>query len=150
MISTTTLPKTGMKGRVVLFYGRNLQIRSWNMRQKLKTAAPVLYRYFFNLNEITIVKKENEIMVCEINFYQQLLTRVSLTKRKQFLWMKRYSKLVFGLPTEQSIKSFTLIFQGFCLIFEVFMADFLLGTTLGKHLMLAVSANIYYSIAIDC
>ena len=55
------------------------------MRQKLKTAAPVLYRYFFNLNEITIVKKENEIMACEINFYQQLLTRVSLTKRKQFL-----------------------------------------------------------------
>lgn len=150
MISTTTLPKTGMKGRVVLFYGRNLQIRSWNMRQRLKTAAPVLYRYFFNLNEITIVKKENEIMACEINFYQQLLTRVSLTKGKQFLWMKRYSKLVFGLPTEQSIKSFTLIFQGFCLIFEVFMADFLLGTTLGKHLMLAVSANIYYSIAIDC
>ena len=38
------------------------------MRQKLKTAAPVLYRYFFNLNEITIVKKENEIMACEINF----------------------------------------------------------------------------------
>ena len=74
-----------MKGRVGLFYGRNLQIRSWNMRQKLKTAAPVLYRYFFNLNEITIVKKENEIMACEINFYQQLLTRVSLTKRKQFL-----------------------------------------------------------------
>ena len=66
-----------MEGRVVLFCGRNLQVRSWNIRQKLKTAVPVFDRYFFNLNEITIVKEANEIMTCEINFYQQLLTRVS-------------------------------------------------------------------------
>ena len=57
-----------MEGRVVLFYGRNLQVRLWNIRQKLKTAVPVFDRYFFNLNEITIVKEENEIMTLRLIF----------------------------------------------------------------------------------
>ena len=44
--------------------------------------------------------------------------------------------------TEHSIKSFTFIFQGFCLLNETF------GTTLGEQLPMTASANMFY-IAID-
>ena len=44
--------------------------------------------------------------------------------------------------TEQSIKSFTFIFQGFRLLNETF------GTTLGEQLPMTASANMFY-IAID-
>ena len=44
--------------------------------------------------------------------------------------------------TEQSIKSFTFIFQAFCLLNETF------GTTLGEQLPMTASANMFY-IAID-
>ena len=43
----------GVEGRVTLFYGRSLQIRFWNIEANLKN--------FYNLNEITIVKKETII-----------------------------------------------------------------------------------------
>ena len=52
----------------------------------------------------------------DINFYQQLLARVCSTKRKQFVKVFQISGVI--LATEQSIKSFSFIFLGFCLHFK--------------------------------
>lgn len=67
-------------------------------KHKSQSAVPVLYWYYFNVNQITITNKENISSFLlskkhEINFYHQLLTRLCSTKREQFvLNMKRYYK----------------------------------------------------------
>ena len=103
--------------------------------------------YFFNLNEIIIVKKYNisSFLIAKMfenNFYQQLLARV-------------FQIIGIVLSTEQSIKSLAFIFQGFRLnfkstftVFREFMNDFLFKTTLGEHLTITASTNMFY-IAID-
>ena len=74
----------------------------------------------------------------EIDFYQQLLARIFQ---------------IFGIvqATEQGIKSLTFIPQDFHLnfisiftVFREFMNDFLFGITLGEHLTIAASTNIFY------
>ena len=55
-----------------------------------KQVSGTLYGYFFNLNEITIVKKENISSfllskMYKINFHHQLLARVCSVKREQFV-----------------------------------------------------------------
>ena len=59
MISTTwdEQQKLGVEGQVALFYSKTLQV-SGKLKHKLQAAVPVMYWYFFNLNEITVVKKE--------------------------------------------------------------------------------------------
>ena len=59
MISTTCdeQQNLGMEGQVALFYSKTLQV-SGKLKHKLQAAVPVMYWYFFNLNEITVVKKE--------------------------------------------------------------------------------------------
>ena len=59
MISTTwdEQQKLGMEGQVDLFYSKTLQF-SRKLKHKLQATVPVLCWYFFNLNEITVVKKE--------------------------------------------------------------------------------------------
>ena len=52
------------------------------------------------------------------------------------------------LATEQSIKSFTFISQGFCLNFKSDFTFLTFGETLEKHLMITASANMFY-FAID-
>ena len=60
---------------------------------------------------------------------------------------KIFHKIGIVLPTEQIIKSFRFIFQGFCLRFwkSLWMT---FGTTLGEHLITVASSNML-SIAID-
>ena len=59
-------------------------------KHKLQESVPVLCWYFFNLNEITIVKKENVSSFLlakryKINFYHLFLSRVCSAKREQFV-----------------------------------------------------------------
>ena len=93
----TNLTKTG-GGRVSCFtlYWNftNKFLEHWNTNYR----QLCLYCAIFNLNEITIVKKENISSVLlakmhQIIFYQQLLERVCSAKRgKSCSNMKRYSK----------------------------------------------------------
>ena len=59
MISTTwdEQQKLGMEGQVALFYSKTSQ-NSGKLKHKLQAAVPMLCWYFFELNEITVVKKE--------------------------------------------------------------------------------------------
>ena len=90
--------KLGEMGWIVLFYNKILQWSFWKMETKSHSAVPVLYWYYFNVNQITRTNKENISSFLlskkhEINFYHQLLTRLCSTKREQFvLNMKRYYK----------------------------------------------------------
>ena len=78
----------------------------------------------------------------EINFHHQLLARVSC--RNILLALEKVLQIIrIVLETEQSIKSITFIFLGFCLNFK---STF--GMTLREHLKMATSAIIFY-IAID-
>ena len=77
--------------------------------------------FFFNLNEIKIVQKENisSLLLCkmyEINFYHQLWASVCSTKWRQFIWTWK------GIPYNRycpgnwaNHKTFTFIFLGFFL-----------------------------------
>ena len=87
--------------------------------------------------EMAILKKENLSLVLmanlnNFNFHQHLLARVCLTKREQFGGHEKVFQIVgIVLGTEQSIKSFTFIFQSVCFnfkssftIFKEFVNDF--------------------------
>ena len=88
---------------MLYFKGKLCRYISGKLEHKLQAAVPVLYWYFFNLNEKMIVKKRKIssfliAKIYDINFYQQILARI--------------------LTTEQSIKSFSFIFLGFCFYFK--------------------------------
>ena len=77
--------------------------------------------FFFNLNEIKIVQKENisSLLLCkmyEINFYHQLWASVCSTKRRQFIWTwKSIPNNRYCPGNWANYKTFTFIFLGFCL-----------------------------------
>ena len=110
------------------------------LEHKLQAVVPVWCWYFFNLNEKTKVKKNFSFLISkmyDINFYQQLLAGVCSTKRKQFVKVFQISGVI--LATEQSIKSFSFIFLGFCLHFKstftikMFMNDFWNDLSITPH-----------------
>ena len=57
-IISTALTETGVEERLLYFIGKLCKHVSGKLEYKLQAAVPVLYWYFFNLNEKTVVKKE--------------------------------------------------------------------------------------------
>ena len=81
----------GWKGKLFYFIVEICKYVSRTSKNKLQAAVPVLCWYFFNLNEIVIVKKENisSILIAkmyEINFCHQCLAKVYSRKPEQFVW----------------------------------------------------------------
>ena len=79
-------PKTGWRDGLLCFIGKLCKLVPEKLEHKLQAAVPVLCGYFFNLNNSE--KKNYSFLIAKvynINFYQQLLVRVCLTKRKQFV-----------------------------------------------------------------
>ena len=80
--------------------------------------------FFFNLNEIAIMKKENisSLLIAKmynIKFYQKLLQGfVRQSGNNLFEHEKLFQIIGIVVATEQSIKSFTFIFQDLCLTFK--------------------------------
>ena len=61
----------------------------------------------------------------EIIFYHQLLARYIQRSGSNFFEREKVFEIIhIVLPTEQSIKSFTFIFQTFCLNFKINLYDF--------------------------
>ena len=85
-----------------------------------------------------------------INFYLQLLERVldvRQSRKTLFEHVKVFNIIDFVLPTQQRIKSCTLIFQGVCLNFKptftIFKEFMTFGGILGVHLIMAASTCIH-------
>ena len=83
----------------------------------------------------------------ETNFYQQL-EYVQQRGNNLFEHEKVFQIIGIVLQTEESIKSFTSIFLGFCLnsksTFTIFKEFITFRKTLGEHIMMAVSAKMFY------
>ena len=81
------------------------------------------------------------------NFYQQL-EYVQQRGNNLFEHEKVFQIIGIVLQTEQSIKSVAFIFLGFCLnlksTFTIFKEFMTFRETLGKHIMMAVSAKMFY------
>ena len=108
----------GWRGGLLCFIGKLCKYVPGKLEHKLEAAVPVLCWYFFNLNKKTKVKKNYSFLIAKmhcINFCQQLLAGVC-SKRKQFAKVFQISGVI--LATGQSIKSFSFIFEGFCLYFK--------------------------------
>ena len=75
---------------MIYFIVELYKLVSGTLKHELQAAVSVLCWYFFNLKGITIAKRENIFSfliakMYEINFYLQLLARVSSTKREEFI-----------------------------------------------------------------
>ena len=115
----------------------------------------VLCGYFFTLNKISIVKKENISSfllskMYEINFHYQHLARVRSTKRKQFVWTwkgipnNRYCPgnwIKYKIVQNLSFYAFTLILNQ---LFRLKSLWITFGMTLREHPTMAASASMFY------
>ena len=112
-----------MEGWFALFIGKLCKYVSGKLEYNLQAAVLVLCWYFFNLNDKTVVKKERffrfwllkYILVFISSFWRGYVRR---SENNLFEQEKVFQVSGVILATEQSIKSFTFIFLGFCLYFK--------------------------------